>query len=401
MSATQRAARTLREAGRVLRRRDEHEVIGALGELLARWRDPDGRWQRRLASTLPPATGFSTANVREGLRLALADWDEAALRELVARELSGRTGEARLGHPLTSIVCAGSIPMPTLLQIILSLLVRSPALVKPAARDPITASLLAESLREVDPALGACVEVIPIDTSDDASVHSFLASECVVASGSNATIEAVRARLEEGQCFVGYGHRFSIAVLGPSALDQRAAEALALDISLWDQLGCMSPVAIYAVGCDETDRKEFARELASSLDARERIAPRGEIDAATGAIVRHEREEARMRFATLGSGQLHEDDAQRWTVVLERDARTRPAPLHRFVRIHPVADRAELENVLAPHAPALSTAALAGLGDPVSALAGARICAPGQMQRPPLGAPHDGRPLLTPLLENS
>lgn len=382
----------------MLRGRDEEEVIGALGELLARWRDPNGRWQQRLASTLSTAAGFSRPNVREGLCLALADWDEAALRELVARELGGRKRAARLGHPLTSIVCAGSIPMPTLLQIVLSLLVRSPTLVKPASRDPVTASLLAESLGEIDAALAACVEVVPLDTSDDASVKSFLASECIVASGSDATIEVVRSQLAPSQCFVGYGHRFSIAALGPSALDESVAEALALDVSLWDQLGCMSPVAIYAVGGAAPRQVAFAQALAGALETRERVAPRGEIDAASGAIVRHERDEARMRFAALESGQLYEGENLRWTVVLEADARPRRAPLHRFVRIHPVADLAELESVLAPQASRLSTAALAGVDSEIAALAGARICAPGEMQRPPLGAPHDGQPLLIPLL---
>jgi hypothetical protein len=399
VSAVRKAANTLRESGRALRELDDDDVICALGRLLASWRDPDGRWQPRLATRLSAAAGFSQANIREGLCLALAGWDEAALRELVARELDGLSGAARHGHPLTSILCAGSIPLPTLQQIMLSLLVRSPVLVKPASRDPVTAGLIAESLREIDPTLGACVEVLPLDTSDDAALDDFLASECVVASGSDATIRAVRSRLAAGQCFVGYGHRFSVAALGPSALDANAAEALALDISLWDQLGCMSPVAIYAVGCPAPQRTVFAQELARALEARERAAPRGEIDTASGAIVRTERDEARMRLAAQESCHLSEGDGLAWTVVLEADARPRPTPLHRFVRIHPVEDLAELDAVLAPRASQLSTAALAGVDSEIAALAQVRLCAPGEMQCPPLGEPHDGRALLTPLLK--
>ena len=83
MSAVRKAANTLRESGRALRELDDDDVICALGRLLASWRDPDGRWQPRLATRLSAAAGFSQANIREGLCLALTGWDEAALRELV------------------------------------------------------------------------------------------------------------------------------------------------------------------------------------------------------------------------------------------------------------------------------------------------------------------------------
>lgn len=399
MSAVASASEALREAGQVLRSRDADGVFGALGDLLAAWRDPDGHWPKELAAALPACAGFSQRNVREGLQLALADWNEAALRELVAREIGDRPQSERIGFPLTSIVCGGAIPMPTLLQIVLSLVVRSPALVKPASRDPVTASLVAASLREVDSQLGACIEVVPLDTGNDASMAAFLSSECVVASGADATIETLRSRLAPDQRLVAYGHRFSIAAIGARALDRQTAEALALDVSLWDQLGCMSPVAIYAVGCDAPALVDFAEALAGELATRERTAPLGEIDAASGALVRHERDEARMRFAAYQGGRLYEGEDLRWTVVLETDAQPRRAPLHRFVRIHPVRDALELEQAVGPLAHQLSTAALAGAVETaMPALAGARVCEPGRMQCPPLGDSHDGQPLLLPLL---
>ena len=280
----------------------------------------------------------------------------------------------------------------------LSLVVRSPALVKPASRDPATPALVAAALAEIDPILGRCIAVVPLDTGDESSMRAFLASDCVVASGSDATLDAVRARLGPGQQFVGYGHRFSVAAVGADALDASTAEALALDVSLWDQLGCMSPIAIYAVGSAAAAREAFAEELAQALARRERVAPLGEIDAASGALVRHEREEARMRLAGTPTGRLLEGEDLRWTVVLEPDARARPAPLHRFVRIHPVSSPEELAAALAPVLDQLSTVAIAGLERPSLGLDPARLCDPGRMQCPPLGAPHDGRPLLTPLL---
>ena len=398
MSEVREVADRLRAAGNRLRARPEEEVIAALATLLDCWREPDGPWQSTLASRLAEHAGFSESNVRDGLRVALADWNEAGLRRLVARELGDRPATQRHGFPLTSILCAGVIPMPTLLQIVLSLLVRSPALVKPASRDPVTASLVAASVASVDADLADCVGIVPVDSSDEAGLNDLLASECIVSSGADATIGAVQARLSRGQRFVGYGHRFSIAVLADSTLDSEHARSIALDVSLWDQLGCMSPIEIYAVGDDAAARARFARALADALRQREEVAPLGEIDAASASLVRHERETVRMRLANGGGGQLVESDGLRWTVVEEPDAAQRPAPLHRFIRILPVTDERALQEALAPRAHQLSSAAVAGFSPSIPALAGVRRCPPGQMQAPPLDAPHDGKLLLAPLL---
>lgn len=398
MSEVLELADRLRTAGNELRQRPEEEVIAALSALLDRWREPGGPWQDALATRLAEHAGFSQSNVRDGLRLALADWNEAGLRRLVARELGDRPAARRHGFALTSILCAGVIPMPTLLQIVLSLLVRSPALVKPASRDPVTPSLVLESLAAIDADLAACIGIVSIDRRDEAGLKGLLASECIVSSGADATIEAVQAQLSGDQRFVGYGHRFSIAVLADSALDSEHARLVALDVSLWDQLGCMSPVEIYVLGGDADARAGFARALADALRAREEVAPLGEIDAASASLVRHERDTARMRLANGGAGQLYESEGLRWTVVEESDAAQRPTPLHRFVRIVPVANERTLEEALAPRAHQLSSAALAGCAPAIPALAQARRCQPGQMQAPPLDAPHDGQPLLAPLL---
>ena len=154
--------------------RAEDELLTTLGAWLGRWRDPQGAWQRRLAAGLARHAGFSEANAREGLRLALADWDEAALRRLVGRELGPRPAEHRVGFGLTTLLCAGAIPMPTLLQILLSLLVRSPVLVKPASRDPVTAQWVADTLAEVDVGLAACVGVADADWRDPAALGALL-----------------------------------------------------------------------------------------------------------------------------------------------------------------------------------------------------------------------------------
>jgi hypothetical protein len=308
----------------------------------------------------------------------------------------------------TSVVLGGAIPMPSLLQPMLSLALASPVLVKPASRDPVTARLLADSIAEVDEELGRAIEVVSFPPDDAAGLDRFLGSECVVASGADATIAAIGARLHGGQRFVAYGHRLSIAVLDGDSVQvdpDGLAAAVARDVALWDQLGCLSPVAIYVVGPDAPAcAQRFAEALARALDALARTLPRGPVAADVAAAIVQERDGAAMRAAGGDSVHVHSGHGTSWTVVAEHDAAWRAGPLHRFVRVHPVPDVPDLARAVRPIARHLSSVGLAAGPSAIPDLEAAlwrfgatRICPPGHMQAPPVDWPHDGRPILAPL----
>lgn len=400
-------------AGARLRARSRNEILDALGSVFDLWSDSASSWRRDLQKRLPAATGFTAETVRVGLDHGLSHWTGAALDGALRAELAPMLGmPQRRVAPFasTSVSLAGCIPMPTLLQCVLPLAVGSPVLVKCASRDPITPGLLAGSIAAVDPELGLCIEVVAFPGEDEQSAARFLASECVVASGSDETINSIRTRLRASQRFVGYGHKLSIAVLGPEALDGAAlpetARALSLDTALWDQLGCLSPLAIYALGpgaaAAAAATERLGAALAGALAERESEMPRGEADAGVVAAIRQARDEASMRAAGGRAVQVHASPGSAWTVVVEDDAVFRGSPGHRFVRVHPVGDLAALEAAVRPIGRHLSAAALAGFGDdaPERVLAGlgaSRVCAPGRLQAPPIDWPHDGRPILLPL----
>jgi hypothetical protein len=282
-------------------------------------------------------------------------------------------------------------------------------LAKTASRDPLTARLFAASLRELDPELGRCLEVVSFPGEDDASTKAFLDAGCVLASGSDETLAAVRMRLQPATRLVAYGHRLSVALIGPEALtgDDLAplAERLAVDVALWDQLGCLSPVAILCERSNATGVDALASALATALAAAEERWPRGDAGDAARAAFRHEREEAEMRRAAGRDVAVLTDAGSRWTVVREEDLTWRSAPLHRFVRIHPARDRRSLLAAIEKLAPHLAAVAVAGFGaqqsqvaEALALLGASRICAPGTLQTPPLAWHHDGQPLLLPLM---
>jgi hypothetical protein len=408
------ALERLREAGRRLRQLPVERTLEALSRVFDGWSDPASPWRKRLGEELPAVTGFDPEMVREGLARGFAPLRGEALRDLVEHELGGRgrlegRGTPRIsGYETTAVLLAGAIPMPTLIASAAPLVLRSPVLVKTSRHDPLTARLVAGSLREIDPGLGACAEVVHVASDDAACLEALLRADCIVASGSDATIAAVSKRLPATQRLVSHGHRLSLAVLGPRAASagtlERCARALALDVAFWDQLGCLSPVAIYVVDPRNEAADAVADAMARALAEAEERWPRGRIDVSAAASITHERAEAELRAAAGGTVRVHAGRGTSWTVVREADGKPRAAPLHRFVRVHPVPELRVLFEWLRPLAHHLAGVALEGfgpenrqVGEQCADLGASRICAPGTLQAPPLAWHHDNRGVLLPM----
>jgi hypothetical protein len=101
---------------------------------------------------------------------------------------------------------------------------------------------------------------------------------------------------------------------------------------------------------------------------------------------------------------LHRGAGTSWTVVAEADSRIRPAPLHRFVRVHPVSGVPGLVEALKPLRRHLASVGVAGFADrrrelsrALRGLGASRICSLGAMQAPPLSWCHDNQGVLLPL----
>jgi hypothetical protein len=163
-------------------------------------------------------------------------------------------------------------------------------------------------------------------------------------------------------------------------------------------------VAAFLVDRDPGGAAAFAAELARALADLEERWPRGRISTEASAAIARERDEAEMRAAGGAPVRLHRGAGSSWTVVAEADSRIRPAPLHRFVRVHPVAGVNGLVEALTPVGHHLATVGIGGFEDQRSELIAAlgqlgasRICPLGAMQAPPLDWCHDGRGVLLPL----
>jgi hypothetical protein len=181
-------------------------------------------------------------------------------------------------------------------------------------------------------------------------------------------------------------------------------ERLALDVALWDQLGCLSPVALYVISPEGRVPDAVVEGLCQALDAAEKRMPRGFVPTEAAAQITNERGAAEMRAASGDGASVHRGSGTSWTVAVEGNARWRTSPLYRFLRVHPVADPAELVEALRPVSPHLAAAGLDGFGVDTAAVARAlvglgasRICRFGRFQSPPLDWCHDNQGVLLPL----
>ena len=70
-----------------------------------------------------------------------------------------------------------------------------------------------------------------------------------------------------------------------------------------------------------------------------------------------------MRAAGGAPTHLYRGAGSSWTVIAEADSRFRPAPLHRFVRVHPIAGAPGLLEALTPVRHHLVSVGVGGFGD--------------------------------------
>ena len=237
---------------------------------------------------------------------------------------------------------------------------------------------------------------------------------------------------------LGYIERRALTYAALRGLAARAA----LDVSLYDQQGCLSPHAFYVERRGEVAPAKFAEVLATALEARAHDLPRGIVAAEEAASVQLFRAQARFEAAgaagmSSGAGMssvamsartagmllggsvpsrgsapsrgatrvLESPGATTWTVVLEDRARFEPGPAHRTVRVHVVDGPEEVARALQSSIRYVEAIGLEARGPErvrlaalFTALGVPRIAPVGQLQRPsPLGT-HGGVRRLLPFV---
>jgi hypothetical protein len=319
----------------------------------ARTLPSDAALRRRLQDT----TGLSAENIALGLERCL---ELQPLPEHLD-DLLASTPEAPTAHVLLS----GNVFVAALRAIAIGVASSTQVRVRASRRDPV----LAEALHAAAPDL---FELVPkLEPSSGDHLWSY---------GSDETLADVRASLPRGVWFHAHGSGFGAVVVNARSFTESAARAIALDTSLFDQRGCLSPRVVCVLG-ERAQTRDVAAALAGALAGLQTELPPGPRDAIQLAELRRHRDAAAYAFELwdAGSGWVSLSEA---VVVPPADRN-----LHVVACADPIA-------ALSPFASHLTNVAYddQNLFAPLRlAFEGARLVAPGDMQRPALDGPVDRR----------
>ena len=399
-------------------------MLSALGR---NWLDPDYSFRKLALELGPAATGFSQSTLARGLDSFFGQLTEENLRALLEQDfgnqqrLDGMTSakvEAGMNRAamvtapeLLVHVAAGNLPSPALSSIALGLLVRSAQFVKCASGASLLPRLFAHSIYEVEPKLGACLELAEWRGGrEELEQALFEEADCVTATGSDETLAAIRQRLPMRTRFLGYGHRVSFGYVTAGSLSEmdirKIITSAGADVAAWDQQGCLSPHVIYVEQGGRISPEQFAEMLAEELARREELEPRGELAVEAAATIASRRSFYEVRAAhSPDTRHWCSANSTAWTVVYEADPLFQLSCLNRFVYVKGVTSLTEaLQSADSVHGK-VSTVGLAApegkaqrLAEELARWGVTRVCPLGQMQNPPLTWRHDGRPALGDLV---
>lgn len=354
-------------AGLPVERRLEawHAAIEALAE-------PDATARRRLVPALVATSRLSSEGLVEGLRLMLEGASGAAAAALAARA-SALGAPAAL--PWGAAVLAGNLPGLALQAVLPALLAGRPLLLKSAREEPLFAPALIAALAEAAPALGEAYAAVAFAGDDEELTGAALGNaDRVVAYGGAEAVGALAARF--GARLLAHGPKASVALVGRDADPVGSGRALARDVALYDQRGCLSVHAVYT----DADPRELGDALAWGLALEHGRLPPGPLEPAALSAVQQLR-----GTADLAGNLVPRLELAQGTVVIDPLLRFSPSPGLRTVRVHPVEGLGAALEALAPWRGKLQGAALAGdsaweLEAPLVALGMSRVADPGHLQ---------------------
>jgi len=433
-----------------LARRPIAGIIRSLDSVSRRFLDPRDPARREAIDSLARAGRFTAPMLERALddafqpvtRGGITKWlsSELGSVEALDRPAPGPGGALRRAHgPEWMLqIYAGNVPTLPIWPIYSALLLKASLLAKTSAQEPLLGPLLARTIAEVDENLGACLAVVWWKGGSGHLDRTALAlAPAVLAFGGEEAIASVSRQSQPDAVRVLHGPKVSVGYIERRSLTYAALRGLAaraaLDVSLYDQQGCLSPHAFYVERRGEVSPAKFAEVLASALEARAHELPRGIVAAEDAASVQLFRAQARFEAAGIaamssgpagmppgfggmssgGSGApsrgatrvLQSSGTTTWTVVLEDRARFEPGPAYRTVRVHAVDGPEDLARAVQSSARLIEAIGLEARGPERVRIAAAftalgvpRVAPIGQLQRPsPLGT-HGGVRRLGPFV---
>lgn len=245
-----------------------------------------------------------------------------------------------------------------------------------------------------------------VDTGHDEEVLGKLIADhdAVNVSGSDETIhlyESLIEKLPKGQSprLIRHGHRLSALAIYRDEINdlgEKDYESMSVDVSIWDQTGCLSPKCVF-IECDRDNATEFGRKLIEACDKIGKALP--ELMPETRELAHRNTVllMAELNGVTILRGKVNHDVM----VIHGEGSEFEPILEPRILNIYPVKDANEAASRLKPYGQSFCTRKK--LPEEVkcelTAYGYQYFCGYGEMQDPPIYWNHDGIGTLAPLIK--
>ncbi len=212
-------------------------------------------------------------------------------------------------------------------------------------------------------------------------------ARAIVVFGTDETIAEIHKRVRPEQVFLTYGHRISFGAILEDTGFRSAADA-ARDVSLFDQLGCLSPQVLYV----QDEPRHYAERLAAAMADWDAEQPSHGRSLSTANAIRSLREEIAFRAANGEECAVWASaGSTAWTVIYDAAASFPNSPLHRTIFVKPLTRlRGDLEPIRRHLSCASIYPASIEYAHTLMETGVSRICPVGQMQSPPWTWHQDG-----------
>jgi hypothetical protein len=385
-----------RTASTALARRAENvgpsaeRMADALTRTFALWRSSDYARRRDAIAAIAHSAGYSVAMLENSIDALLKPFNSDALKFVAARI----SANGSIDRPKTvGFIVAGNVAGAGIHEIAIALIAGARVLIKTASAEPIFFREFARTLAEIDRDCGARI-VVRRWSRERSDLTAALLEECdlVVAYGDETTIESLHRRN-----VIGFGSRVSGAMIAPDGISSsridEVAGLLVRDVVLFEQLGCLSLHHVYVVSPDGRAARQLAIRMSAALERLTESMPAARIPLHDACAIRGVRERVRWRQIAGEPVELFEGRGLEWTLIFERRADSfRISPGFRTVHVSAVRDLAEFRACIAAVSGRIEAMAVVGEDCEIEARAMAipYVCAPGEMQSPPIDWRHNG-----------
>jgi hypothetical protein len=400
-----------------LSRKSVNEIVEVLNQVGSKWENRNYELRKEALAILPQITGFSQQMVEISIDSIFEMYKHKDNKSNLTRMLESELDDPKCldefiqkrntdylvkayGPEFIVNVFSGNVPALPVVSLTRGLLVKSVQLGKVASEEPYFANLFAKSLRDVDKEIANSIALTYWKGGNENVENvAFSEADVVVVYGGVKTIENIKKRISQKTKLIPYGHKMSFGVIGNEYLtDESTArettESAALDTSLYDQQGCLSPQLWYVEKNGNISPEKFAEFLAQEMEKINGKLPRGKISVGKSSEIQQLRGTYEFKDnVRIFCSQKSTD----WTVIYDKNKEFEPSCSYRFVRVKPIDDISEISRLVIPIAEYLQTIGVALYEDrllrfssEMGKIGVTNIRPVGKMGIPGVGIPHDG-----------